>query len=327
MTNAAALTAEELATSIRAMWAKRGHSIPEKEWMGVKISDLVAESAKRSNESNRPFVDLWIAILDEQISWFVSLQSVFMGSRKDGFRTDFERSVIVLLAKIISDSLAIRMLVNGGFDISARTILRTLSEYMEVLVALLHRPDFAGEFVKSDTPESAQQFWQSALRGGKIRRRVEAAWLEIFDNNNDSASWFANWGRGALPLLSGLAHPSFSGGVFSAIPLQTSYVGDNWLGFLGEKSDMSAETIYIYSQFSFPIFLLSQSFPFEESEYYSFVEYEESNELHKHVKIGRTVIASIILSIGSGKNDENVRPNLDVSIFPERQDATVAADD
>ena len=169
--------------------------------------------------------------------------------------SDFEKSVLLILSKIIADSTAIRHLVLAGFDTSARTILRSISEYMEVLVAVVHQPDFANEFVKSDTPEGAQAFWEAHLRCGKIRRRVTAAWLDFFSNasDHDTAEWFANWGRGANPMLSALAHPSIGGGLFAAIPLKASYAEDDWLGIWGDKAESSVETIYIYTQFVFPI--------------------------------------------------------------------------
>ncbi len=258
--------------------------------------------------------------MDECISWLLSLYSVFYAERPEGLRlTAFEKSILLTLSKIIADSLAIRHLVLAGFDTSAKTILRSVSEYMEVLVAIIHQPAFAEEFVKSGTPETAQAFWEAHLRGGKLRRRVTAAWIEFFkeDGNRDTAEWFANWGRGANPIFSGLCHPSLAGGLLATIPINTHYAEDNWLGIWDDKAECSAGTIYIYLQYVFPILLLRPSFPFEEQGPHisSPRRYDESKELHRHVRIGRDILAGVILSLGAEGNAPHLFPEIDISIW------------
>jgi hypothetical protein len=163
----------QLTQHIRKLWADRGYEYPEDDRVGVSIGELVDHSVGRNAALELPFVDLWVAILDECISWFISLYAVVYAERSEEFpATAFEKSIVTILSKIIADSTAVRHLVLAGFDTSARTILRSTSEYMEVLVAIIHQPAFADEFVESDTPETAQTFWETHLRGGKIRRRV-----------------------------------------------------------------------------------------------------------------------------------------------------------
>jgi antitoxin (DNA-binding transcriptional repressor) of toxin-antitoxin stability system len=178
-------TKDNLAEYLRVRWAEQGYAITTNQRVGVPVADLVAHSVQRNAERDQPFVDLWIAILDECLSWFISLGTVVHANRPSGRRySAFEKSVVLIIGKIIADTTAIRHLVLAGFDTSARTILRSVSEYMEVLVAIVHRPEFANEFVKSETPEDAQAFWEMHLRGGKLRRRV-TAWLDLFAGTTD----------------------------------------------------------------------------------------------------------------------------------------------
>lgn len=227
-----------------------------------------------------------------------------------------EKASILIPSKIISDSTAMRHLILLGFDTSARSILRSVSEYMEVFVAILHKPTFAEEFNASDTPEAAQQFWEQHLRGGKIRRKVTDAWNDFFENKNtDAARSFANWGRSSHAILSGIIHPSSAGGMFAAIPLKTEYPEENWLGFWGDRADASVTTIYIYAQFVFSVLLLSRHFPFEDYEPHIKRFYDETNEWHRHVRIGRDILASFILSAESEANAPHLFPELDLSIW------------
>lgn len=310
-------TKDHLRRFLTQRWADRGITITEKERIGVSIDELVAYSNERNSKQELPYVDLWVAIFDECISWLVSLHSVIYGDRKPGKLSVFESATTIIVGKLIADSLAMRQLILAGFNNSANPLLRSVSEYMEVLVAILHAPAFAESFVASDTPEAAQKFWEQHLRGGKIRRRVTAAWNDFMKGDNDpAAQWFANWGRSSQPILSGISHPSYGGALHALIPGKVKYETDQWLGMLGEKSDDSTNTIYTYLHYLFPILLLSRKFPFDGCGAHIQRAYDETNELHRHVQIGRDILASLILSLGTETNKPHIFPECDMSIWP-----------
>jgi hypothetical protein len=304
------------------MWTDRGFPLDENERIGVPVSDLVAHSRERNEKLDMPYLELWIAILDEHISWFISLVCVIRaGQERHGQFTNFEKSILFILHKIIGDSTAIRHLISLGFDAAAQALLRSVCEYMEVMVAILHRPSLANEFVKSDTPESAQEFWNAQLKGGKIRRKMSAAWSEFFpEQDSDAAEWFTNWGRSSYGILSGVTHPSYAGGLMATFTLKTRHVEENWLGIWGDRSDGSVNTIYIYLQFVFPILLLGRDFPFDGFDEYLSKKptYDKADEFHRHVRMGRDILASLILSLGKDSNAPHVFPELDLSFFEKR---------
>lgn len=310
-------TKELLHEHIRKLWKDRGFEIAPDDHVGVTVGDLIDHSRARNDNKHMPYVEIWVSILDECISWLISLMSAVYSERnKDDELTEFEKAATLILSKIIADSSAIRNLIILGYDTSARTILRSVAEYMEVFVAILHDPSFAVAFNASDTPEEAQRFWEQHLRGGKIRRRVTAAWLDFFGDGQDgSATWFANWGRGSQTILSGICHPSSAGGLFAAVPQKVRYDNENWLGIWGDKADISCETIYIYAQYLFPILLLSRHFPFQGWEGHISRTYDENEELHRHIHIGRDVLASVILSLGKDTNAPHLFPEMDMSIW------------
>jgi hypothetical protein len=305
---------------MRRQWAAKGIDLGEEERVGVAVHELVAESVERNAKRELPYLELWVAILDEFVSWLISLLTVFYAHRKGrgGNFTNFDKSVFLVLTKIIADATAMRHLILLGFDTSARTILRSSAEYMDVLVALLHDPSLAEHFVLSDTPEGAKEFWQEHLRSGRIRRRVRAAWHDFFQTSpqDQIVNSIANWTLESQELLSGLLHPSVAGGIFTAIPLKTIHVEENWLGLWGDKADMSVETISMYVHFMWPILLLSRGFPFEGFDGWMSepIPYDKTNELHRHVKLGRDILASFVLSIGSESNS-HIFPEIDMSVW------------
>jgi hypothetical protein len=49
------------------------------------------------------------------------------------------------------------------------------------------------------------------------------------------------------------------------------------------------------------------------------IKYDKTQELHKHVKIGRGVLGSLILSLGTESNFPHVFPEIDMSIWEGRR--------
>ena len=192
-----------------------------------------------------PYVELWVEILDELISWEISLFTTIWATHGNGKFPKFERAVVVLLMKVIADSLAMRELILAGFDAQARVLLRSAGEHLELLVAVIDDPQLADQFVLSDTPERAWFFWSQHLAKGEIRKKMKAAWSTFFRGEaEDTAKWFSNWGNGWVQRLSGMTHPSMAGGFMSGLPPKTKYTLETWPGFFGDRSDFSVDTIH-----------------------------------------------------------------------------------
>lgn len=321
------LSDADLQAFLRAQYERLGSPLPDEGRLGVEIQELVDASTERAASKDLPFVDLWTRIFDELVSWLISLMALNqekMGNHLpiDHIERKFYNSIVLILMKIVADSISIRHLINIGYDTSARTILRSTSEYMELLVAIIDDPSMAVPFTESDTPEGAHKFWRTHLRGPMIRGRIKRAW-ERFVGSDDAddtsaAEWFSRWGSSSHQALSGILHPSFAGGLFTAVPLKQAYDNENWLGVWGDRSDGSVETIYIYCRFMFPILLLSPQFPFEiDHTQISSVVRDRENELHQHVGVGRSALGSLILSLGTENNFRHVFPEYDMSIWPE----------
>jgi hypothetical protein len=304
---------------LRRQWREKNFRLRKGKCVGICVSELVKHSKQRNAKVETPHLDLWIAILDEFISWQISLASIFYGGRKGDNFTHFDRSITVILMKIVADSIAFRHLILLGYDVAAKIILRSIGEYAELYVAMLDDPTLADEFVKSDVPEGAKAFWKLHVSRGSLQKKMTKAWESWFKGKQPkAAAWFANWGRQSNGKLSAMIHPSFAAGMLSAIPFKTKHApNENWLGIWGDKSDGSVDTIYMYASFMFPIFLLHDNFPFDDFNAYlcSPIAFDESNELHRHIKNGRSILASLVLSLGKQSNRKYIFPKYDTSIF------------
>lgn len=295
---------------LRKRWAEQGEALAPDARLGIAIDDLVRTSAERNAKVDAPYLDLWIANFDEFNSWLVSLLStVYAPARRDDAKlNDFERSVVVLLGKLIADTTALRHLITLGYVGSARTLLRSTAEYMQVLVALIDDPALASAFVTADTPETANAFFFGQLARGKLHKRLEAAWARFFKTHDDSAQRFAEQQRRHGALLSGTAHPSFAGATQAVMGFIDLEPDENWLGHWGARSNMSVTTVALYADCLFPLLLLND-FPFDGFDAVMRpIGYDPVDEMHRHVKIGRRVLASLILSLNTESNHPYIYP-------------------
>jgi hypothetical protein len=313
---------ENLRVFLRKHWEEKGEEVSKERRIGIEIADLVELSRARNDGIDAPYLELWVEILDELNSWMISLLSVVYASpTRQATMNDFERSVVMILAKLISDTTAMRHLVNLGFDNSARTLLRSIAEYMQVLVAIIDDSALAAEFVKADTPETSNKFYFDYLARQKLNRRVLAAWTRFFGSKDGAASFFAHQQRELAQVLAGTAHPSFAGGFLSVLHFIEAEEGESWLGHWGAKSNLSVLTISIFTTCFMPLLLLSK-FPFEgyDDRLSLPIPYDPTDEMHRHVEKGRSVLASLILSLSKESNIPHIFPDGLEPEIAERQD-------
>ena len=238
-------TAQRLQKFLRKKWKEAGCTLERRQRMGICTAQLTNHSAKRSRRLQDPHFDLWIAVYDEFVSWLVSLVTVaHWNNCKEPYEpTDYEKAIVLLLMRIVSDSLAIRHLMLLGFDAGAKTLVRSTTEHMEVMAAILDDPTMGIEFCKSRDEITANKFWKAYLSKHKVRPRIKNIWLKFFRGEHDAAKFFANWGSNDYPQLSAIAHPSFMGCVHAVIPAKASYSDEKWLGMWGDKSLASIGTV------------------------------------------------------------------------------------
>ena len=61
--------------------------------------------------------------------------------------------------------MVVRNLINEGFDVQAKNILRSIDEHAYTIFLLAIRPELADDFVLTNDDESANRFWWKHIRG------------------------------------------------------------------------------------------------------------------------------------------------------------------
>ena len=62
--------------------------------------------------------------------------------------------------------------------------------------------------------------------------------------------------------------------------------------------------------YMFPLLMLNRGFPFFDFDGHlgAVVPYDETNELHRHLQVGRDVLSSLVLSLSKDTNQDHVFP-------------------
>ena len=151
----------------------------------------------------------WLLILDEMLYWctldIFALQEQFI-KRNSKRKIEFG-GFIITLATILNHTLAIRQLCMTGFDLSAKQVLRSLIEYVELLMLFDKDPKILKEYPVTDELEDANRFWHLHLSRGKARKR-------LFAESEDSKyriKWnklLTEWWEEERKILGASVHPS-----------------------------------------------------------------------------------------------------------------------
>jgi hypothetical protein len=315
--------ASDFRRTMRRLWRRNGLSFGG-DRPGVSIRELVKRSESRNRSKRLSHFDLWNEIYDEYLSWFLSLLTVLYSGLKSQKRSrgralQFFKALTILAIRIFADLLAIRVLCRAGFDVAAKTLARSTVEYIDTFVLIVLKPSVAAEFNRSDRNERSNAFWHKFISRGKIRAMTESIWLSRFGADFDAKGW-DQWLYQYHGVLGMAVHPSFSGGTFSALALGSGS-NDKWIGFLGERADISTDTFYHLVLHLWKMTALFPEFPFRNDVSEGLcLRYAKNDELHRHVKTGSGVLMALLVSIWDPKVNHRFFKEPDTSnIWPKRK--------
>lgn len=275
---------------------------------------LVAKEAARLNRAHAiQTLDVWLELFDECVAWLVSLHYVLHPTKKNESALDgSQKALFCLVARIIVDLMAVRSLCLAGFDVSAKALLRSISEHLETAILICIEPDLANEFVETETREQSNHFWHKHLAKGKARQKIQSYWNEVL-KDSDSAASISEFRNHHMDVTGMALHPSILAGYFSILPIGADDSPDaEWPLIFGRKARISERTLASAITMIFEFILLCDHIPFESRPRNNLhIPFDKENELHVHVKHGRLTLTSIILRAFGGGEDRFPRNILD----------------
>jgi hypothetical protein len=199
----------QLAARLRQMWSARGHDL-DRIW-GECIRGL---PGFRPLPPGKPEADSrahdGLCLFDQALIWIISLnRAAEAGNRVAGLRLSGPQlcALHLLSGRLIETVSALRLLVLSELSVPALQLARSVSEDVDMLLALLLRPRLAQQFVGCRTADEANDFWRRHIAGGRAFRLVAEKLYSIGLDYSDQSE-YGQWRREVLTLLGSAVHSS-----------------------------------------------------------------------------------------------------------------------
>jgi hypothetical protein len=164
---------------LRRIWSEAKINAPFTPASKQHAHNVAVTKGRSLNVQNFPVLN-WIVTLDEFSHLFTLMHFMLKGA-------DLTTSTHCVCVKVTLGSLrtqvnCIRKIVLDGFDVQARILARSLSEYIDLVILLLLYPPLADEFHAACEPEEANKFWHKHISKGKLKARL----VDLCDAENEA---------------------------------------------------------------------------------------------------------------------------------------------
>jgi hypothetical protein len=285
---------------VKKLWRETGETIPlqSKDPIGALNSYAARYNEKRFTRPLRNNIVLY----DQFAVWLVELATllIFTPRRKGEAR---RASYQFLVGAIASLTLSIRHQVVLGQDVGAKILVRSLCEYIDVLMLLITRPELAKEFEQEDF-RKANEFWHRHVKSLKASKAVWNSLAAGSENTKWRIEW-DDWIKQEDTVLSIAAHPSYVAAAMSVIPLHSSDSKNAklWPAYFGGVTESSIRTL-TYTIYRLGLLAAFTRFPFGEREAFKpLVIYDEKKDIHRLIEAGKHVLLGILFFLSSEGRD------------------------
>lgn len=144
---------------------------------------------------------IWVASLNASAATVPELQQTQLT------RQQWE-AVHAVTLRMIEQLDAIRLLFLTKLSSPSMQIARSVSEDVDMVLALLSRPKLARRFVECTTVDEANEFWRRHIAGGRAFRAVSEQFYRSgleFDQTGE----YAIWRKSVMAILGTAVHTSF----------------------------------------------------------------------------------------------------------------------
>lgn len=205
----------QLAARLRQMWSARGHDL-DKIWgecirslPGFRPLPATAAPEADSHAHDR------LCLFDQALIWTMALNraagvgSSLADSRADRLRLTPEQFCALhgLSRRMVETVSALRLLLLSGLAIPALQLARSVSEDVDLVLALMLRRKLAQQFVSCRSADEANDFWRRHIAGGRAFRLVAEKLYAIGLDHSDHSD-YGRWRREVLTLLGSAVHGS-----------------------------------------------------------------------------------------------------------------------
>lgn len=203
----------QLAARLRQLWSARGQDL-DRLWAEtirrVPGFRALPEAAPQTALAPDSRAHDGLCLFDQALIWVMALQAAGRAAAGvPGLELDADRlrAVELLAGRLVETGTALRLLVLSGLAVPGLQLARSVSEDVDMLLALLLRRRLAQQFLACGDAEAANDFWRRHIAGGRAFRLVAEKLYAIGLDHSDQSE-YGRWRRDILTLLGSAVHSS-----------------------------------------------------------------------------------------------------------------------
>lgn len=170
--------------------------------------------AKKTQRVCKQKLQPWLHIVELAINWVASLHHLIEEEKTN--RNDSQLNVpMVLTGSICSQAVAIRLLCLNGLDNSAKTILRSMVEAINICTATLNSSKLRNDYQRAQNFSEANLFWVANFSKGKLMNLKDSL-LQKMQLDDETRNSFKAWQKEENELLNQAVHNSYIAAAMSS---------------------------------------------------------------------------------------------------------------
>lgn len=188
-------------------------SPPYQSDFGVFLDNGDRKIKKVTSKNLQP----WLSMLELGIEWISSLHIMIDITQKKK-ELDYLLPPWALTGTACSQAVAIRKLCILGLDGSARIILRSLIETLNICTAILFDPKIGKLYKEAQESVNANKIWNEHFRRHKMIQIIrDNMKKKIGEEEDELIDFYLNWQDEELQLLNQSVHSSYIATAFSSM--------------------------------------------------------------------------------------------------------------
>ncbi|WP_417720192.1 hypothetical protein [Salipiger sp.] len=196
----------QLLARVRQLWSAQGLDF-DGPWRIAVRAMPGFRALPRIDTGTSAQVDL-VFLFDQCVIWLKALNQAATQGRAQGTAGPDPaqwQGMTAVSARLIEQVTALRMLALTNLPMPAMQIARSISEDVDMMLALLARRKLAARFVACRDVEEANEFWRRHIAGGRAFRAVTEKLYDIgLDHSADTD--YARWRQQVLAVLGAAVH-------------------------------------------------------------------------------------------------------------------------
>jgi hypothetical protein len=205
-----------------------------------RFADIIDRSSKKAEKKSQIYLQPWISIIEVAIQWLSSVHILIDEARSIEDSSEL-LTPWVLTGVACSQAVAIRKLCMCGLDNSAKIILRSLIETLNICTVTLYDPTLREQYKEAQDFEDAKRIWGKRLRNAQMVTVIKEI-MKKMNITDEEQALYLDYQEEEKQLLHQTVHTSYVAAAFAS-SVQSSDLSTFPSAILGSSTIFSIRTL------------------------------------------------------------------------------------